>query len=640
MLDTAPLTRGLFEPLSFAGLTLKNRLMMAPMGTCLDRGGFITDETIAYYRRRAQGGVGTITVEGCLVSSDTVGPEPGIHGPQFLPGLRRLVEALSEFDVTVGVQLMHPGRQVLDGPRVAPSPIALNSASPVPHELAVAEIAGIVDDYARAAALAREAGFAFVEVHGAHGYLPSDFLSPLSNRREDEYGGDLQRRARFATEVATAIHSAAGQDYPLVWRLNGDDGAPGGLVLDEAVEVARILQTAGVAALSVSGGTWRTLHLTLAPMHEPRGQLIPLAATIKRAVEVPVIAVGRLDDQRLAERVIAEGHADLIALGRGLIAEPDWPRKIEDGDAESRLRPCIACNACVDLVGRGERARCSVNPEVGREREWRISPASPPRRVMVVGSGPAGLESACIARQRGHHVSLWERDSQLGGKLAIAGTAPSKREVLRFRDYQVQRVKDLEIDVHLGVEVDLEHVVAEAPDAVILAHGADPLVPPIAGIGASHVHDAQDLLRGAATLPADDRVVIVGGSATGCEAAEALIGHVRAVTIVEMGTSIGRGLEAITRRQMLRTLRSDGVEILVSCKVLRIEPEGVVYEDDRGDQTLLVADRVGLAIGWTPRRDPLGGHLPGVEVLVIGDARQPADFVAAVNAGADAGLQV
>src|SRR5881398_2028364 len=219
MLD-APATSRLFQPLSFAGLTVKNRLMMAPMGTCLDRGGFITDDTIAYYRRRAEGGVGAITVEGCLVSADTVGPEPGIHGPQFLPGLSRLVNTLREFDVTVGVQLMHPGRQVVEGPSVAPSPIPLNSAAPTPHELTIGEIKAIVDDYGRAAALARTAGFDYVEVHGAHGYLPSDFLSPLANQRTDEYGGDLDGRVRFVLEVVEAIRAHAGPDFPLLWRLN------------------------------------------------------------------------------------------------------------------------------------------------------------------------------------------------------------------------------------------------------------------------------------------------------------------------------------------------------------------------------------------------------------------------------------
>src|SRR4051812_11632707 len=245
-------TRVLFTPFALGGLRLRNRLIMAPMGTCLDESGHITDATIAYYRRRAEGGVGTITVEGCLVSADTIGPEPKISGPEYLPGLKRLVAALREYDITIGLQLMHPGRQVVEGPSVAPSPVPLNSHAPIPHALGEAEIGGIVEDYAKAADLAREAGFDFVEVHGAHGYLPSNFLSPLDNRREDAYGGSLAGRARFSLEVAQAIVATVGPEMPLVWRINGDDGVEGGFAIDDAVQVSQWLEQAGAAAISVS----------------------------------------------------------------------------------------------------------------------------------------------------------------------------------------------------------------------------------------------------------------------------------------------------------------------------------------------------------------------------------------------------
>ncbi len=252
-------TRTLFEPVQLGPLQLRNRLVMAPMGTCLDESGHITDEAIAYYRRRAEGGVGTITVEGCLVSADTIGPEPKISGPEYLPGLKKLVETLKAYDVTVGVQLMHPGRQVVAGPTVAPSPVPLNSHAPIPHELTEAEIAAIVEDYARAADLALEAGFEFVEVHGAHGYLPSNFLSPLDNRRTDGYGGSLEHRARFSLEVARAIVATGA---PLVWRINGEDAVPGGL---RARRVRRGLAVAG------GGGRDRDLgqrrHLAHAARH-------------------------------------------------------------------------------------------------------------------------------------------------------------------------------------------------------------------------------------------------------------------------------------------------------------------------------------------------------------------------------------
>ncbi len=635
---TRDATRVLFTPFDLAGLRLKNRLIMAPMGTCLDEGGHITDATIAYYRRRAEGGVGTITVEGVLVSADTEGPEPKISGPEYLPGLRRLVEALRSYDLTVGVQLMHPGRQVVHGPTVAPSPVPLNSHAPIPHELTEPEIADIVEDYAKAADLAREAGFDFVEVHGAHGYLPSNFLSPLDNRRSDSYGGSLENRARFSLEVARAIIATVGPKMPLVWRINGDDGMPGGLTIDETVEVSQWLEEAGVAAISVSAGTWHTLHVTLAPMFVPRGHMVEYAAAVKRAVNVPVIAVGRLDDPELAAKVVADGDADLVLLGRALIAEPDWPVKVEEGRF-NELRPCIACNACVDLVGRGERARCSVNPEAGRELEWQVVPAAESRRVMVIGSGPAGMEAARIARIRGHDVSIWERAEQLGGKLEVAGLAPSKREVLRFRDHQSNRLAELGVDIHLNSEVTPEVVTAEAPDVVIVAIGAEPIVPPIPGIGASMVHDAQQLLRGDVSVAPGERVVVIGGSATGCETAEHLTGEGAEVTIIEMRPGVGFGIEAITRRHLIRELKRSGVQMLTGAKVIMIEDDHVLYEAD-GETRSVPADRVALALGFRPAGNALAEQIEAPQVLVLGDASRPADFVSAINAGADAGLAV
>jgi NADPH-dependent 2,4-dienoyl-CoA reductase/sulfur reductase-like enzyme len=374
------------------------------------------------------------------------------------------------------------------------------------------------------------------------------------------------------------------------------------------------------------------------PMEYPDATFLAYAADVKRRVRVPVIAVGRLDDPELAARVVADGDADLVLLGRALIAEPDWPVKVEQGRFDE-LRPCIACNACVDLVGRGERARCSVNPEAGRELEWQVVPTAEARRVMVIGSGPAGMEAARIARLRGHDVSIWERAEQLGGKLEVAGLAPSKREVLRFRDHQSRRLAELGVDIHLGTDVTPEVVAAEAPDVVVVAIGAEPIVPPIPGIGAANVHDAQQFLRGDIHVGAGDRIVVIGGSATGCETAEHLIGTGAHVTIVEMRSSIGHGIEAITRRHLVRHLKKSGVEVLTSAKVIMIEDDHVLYET-AGETRSVPADRVALALGFRPAGTALADRIEGPEVLVLGDASRPADFVHAINAGADAGLAV
>jgi 2,4-dienoyl-CoA reductase-like NADH-dependent reductase (Old Yellow Enzyme family)/thioredoxin reductase len=635
--------RRLAEPFELAGLRLPNRIVMPAMGTGLpEHDGTCNDATIAYYRRRAEGGVGMITLEASLVSPDAygVGPELRLHGEEFVPGLRRLVDELRSSDIPVGIQLWHPGRQTLLGEPIAPSPVPLSSRTPVPHELSREEIRTLVDYYALSAWVSQQAGFDFVEVHGAHCYLPCEFISPLSNRRTDEYGGSLENRARFALEIVEAIRARCGPEFPVMYRISGAEGADGGFEVDDAAAVCRLLEEARVCAISVSAGNWYALHQTIGPMFLPRGFLLGLAERIREAVGVPVIAVGRLDDPVLAESALEDGRADLVAVGRALIADPDWPRRVLAGELD-RIRPCISCNACVDLVANAKAARCAVNPEVGRDHAWRLEPASAPRRVMVVGSGPAGMEAARIARLRGHDVSIWERDPELGGKLDVASRAPSKGTVLTFRDYQARVLEELGVEIHTGAEVVEETVTAEAPDVVVLATGADPLVPPIPGIGGPNVIDAQEILHGRVAVAAGERVAVVGGSATGCETAEWLVAAGAHVTIVEMLPTVGQGIELITRRHLLAELRAAGVSILTDAKVTSIEPFALHFESMLdGTAGTLELDRVATAVGWRPRGPALAGRIGGAEVLVLGDAERPGDFVSAINAGADAGLAV
>jgi NADPH-dependent 2,4-dienoyl-CoA reductase/sulfur reductase-like enzyme len=367
--------------------------------------------------------------------------------------------------------------------------------------------------------------------------------------------------------------------------------------------------------------------------------LVPLAAAIREAVDIPVIAAGRLDDPVLAERVLSDGSADLVAVGRALIADADWPRKVREGRRED-IRPCIACNACVDLVARAEEARCAVNPEVGRDDTWEATPATAPRRVMVVGSGPSGMEAARIARLRGHEVSLWERDPMLGGKLDVASRAPSKRTVLLFNDYQARTLARLGVHIHVGIEVTAETIDAEAPDAVIVATGAEPLVPPIPGLDRPEVVDAQEILLDRIRVEPGERVAIIGGSATGCETAEFLVGTASEIAILEMLPTVGRGIELITRQRIIKELKAAGVRILTESRVTAVDDGRVVYERPDGESETLVVDRVALAIGWRPRGAWLADALNGRDVQVIGDALTPADFVAAINVGANAGLAV
>jgi 2,4-dienoyl-CoA reductase-like NADH-dependent reductase (Old Yellow Enzyme family)/thioredoxin reductase len=626
----------LLAPLQIGPLWLKNRVVMPPMGTGLDDDGLMNDAAIAYYRRRAEGGVGTVIVEALLVDPATEGPEPRIDLPDCLPGLTRLVEELRASEVTVGAQLLHPGRQVLSGRLVGPSAIPINSVAPTPNELTTPEIEQIVEYFADGAARAQLAGFDFVEIHGAHGYLPSDFLSPLANARNDEYGGDLEDRARFPCEIVRAIVARCGEELPVFYRISGDEGLPGGIVIEDAIAASQLLEAEGAACISVTAGNWRSLQVTLAPMFVPRGHLMKLAGQMRRSVGIPVIAVGRLDDPADARHAISAGYADLVAVGRGLIAEPDWTAKVAAG-LEADVRPCISCNACVELVGSGGEVRCAVNPEVGRDHTWRVLAAEHPRRVAVVGSGPAGLEAARLARLRGHEVSLWESDDQLGGKLEAAASAPSKGDVLRFRDYEVRTIEQLGVNVHVGVHVTRDVIDTENPDVVVVATGAGALMPPIPGLDGEGVHDAQALILGDVPVESGQRVAVIGGSATGCETAEFLVARGAEVTILEMAGVIGTGIESITRRYLLRELRTAGVTLLTGARVVSVSGNTVSYVLDDQEHRLEV-DFVAVAVGWRPRGRTLGEALGDREVVLVGDAMRPADFVAAVNAGADAAL--
>jgi 2,4-dienoyl-CoA reductase (NADPH2) len=637
-----PRTSLLFEPLQIAGMSLRNRVVMPPMGTNLaEPGGFVNDATIAYYHRRAVGGVGMLTVEASLIAPEShgVGPELRLHGDEFIPGLRHLSSAVKDAGAVAGIQLWHPGRQTTLTEPVAPSAVAISKRTPVPRALTVEDIGYYTERYAQSARVAQEAGFDFVEIHGAHCYLLCEFLSPVVNRREDEYGGSLANRARWPLAVVAAIREACGPGFPILFRLEGSEHVDGGFDIDEATEVARWLEQAGVACISVSAGTWSSAQWTIPPMSMPRGCLVPLAAQIKRAVDVPIIAAGRLDDPVLAEETLAAGHADLIAVGRGLIADPDWPEKVRSGAAEA-IRPCIACNACADLVGMAKRAQCAVNPEVARDHTWRLVPAERPLRVMVVGSGPAGMEAARIAALRNHDVSIWERADELGGKLDVASRAPSKSEVLRFRSYEARVLEQLGLAIHTGCEVTPATIEREDPDVVVIATGAGALRPAVPGFDGPMVVDAQEILLGTVAIEPGERVAVVGGGATGCETTEMIVDVAGEVSILDMLPALGAGIEVITRRQLLWELRQRGVRLLPGSTVLAVEPGRLVYEGADGSRAELAVDRVALAVGWSARGLALSAQLNGRPAHVIADAARPADFVAAVNAGADAGLAI
>lgn len=487
----------LFDPIAIRGMEVPNRIVMPSMTTRLAApDGEVTPELIRYFAARAQGGAGLIIVEMC--SPDPAGRhrarELGIYHDRFVPGLRELTFRLRAAGSRAAIQIGHAGghtRQDVTGHApVAPSAVPhvvqeVDTRPVVPEALTREGIRAVVQAFAEAAERAKRAGFDAVELHGAHGYLIAQFLSPLDNLRDDEYGGPLRNRARFALEVIDACRKRVG-DFPLIFRFSADEYAPGGFTLEEAKELACWLVEAGVDVLHVSAGCYRSVpsgDLMIPPMAYPEGMFLHLAGAVKGVVRVPVIAVGRLHAPEIAEMAVREGHADMVALGRQLIADPEWPRKVREGRTDE-IRPCIACNTCVDGMREGDRVKCLVNPWAGREGQRRTTAADRPKRILVVGGGPAGMEAATLLAERGHRVVLVERGGELGGQLRLAAKAPLFQNVetrasvvLKFVEFLARQLQRTGVEVKLGEMVTPRFIDELKPEFVVLATGASYRVP-------------------------------------------------------------------------------------------------------------------------------------------------------------------
>jgi len=635
----------LFSPLSIGRLQLRNRIVLPPMGNRYPSfGGKVTERLVRYYVEMAKGGVGLIIVQFASVASAGCSSyyPLGIWDDDQIPGLQRLTEAIHKLETPVLIQLAHVGAMgvsAITGTQpVGPSPVACFNRE-APRELSAAEIHGLVEDFARAAGRAMEAGFEGVELHMAHGYLLQEFLSPLTNRRGDEYGGDLEGRLRFPLEVLAGVREVVGRETPVFCRLCVDEAVPGGIVLEEGVRIAQALEGAGADVIDVTGGGAETFHVSVPSQADPPGgSLLPLATAVKQMAGVPVIAVGKLHDPMVMERVLAEGQADLIAVGRGLIADPELPRKALEGRLGD-IRPCLACNApeCHGRTFRQLSMGCVVNPIIGREASFEFHTAQQRRRVLVIGGGPAGLEAARVAALRGHDVVLCEQEPRLGGQFYLAGQSPHKQMHLALIDYYTRQLAGLNVDVRLETPVDVAKVLAIAPDAVIIATGAKPLVSRLPGLGEEAL-TAWEVLNGA---PVGQTVVIVGGGSVACDTAEYLAVRGHRVTMIEMLPEIAQDMVAWTRRLTMERLVAHDVEILLRCKVLEFEAERLICDRDGVHEILDGIDAVALAIGAV-RHDPLSADVraAGLDPVLIGDCVKPQNAAVAIRQGYEVGLAV
>lgn len=639
--------RAMFTPGRIGRLTAKNRLVFPPIAhNYADGEGHATPRYVAHIERIAEGGVGTIILEAGFVRPDGKGfcRQLGVHADSVVPGLRAMVEAGHRHGALMGIQLFHGGRQAAEkisgAPPVAPSAIPDPVVNELPHELAPVEIGDLVSAFGAAARRARDAGFDFAEIHGAHGYLVAQFLSPFSNRRSDAYGGTPENRRRFLEEIYAAARAATGKNFPITVRLSGEENIPGGLTIDDTVATARRLEELGAAALHISNGNNATYAqgTTIPPMAIPDGVLVPFAERVKAAVAIPVIAVGKLRMPDMVEEVLKKGRADFVALGRSLLADPDWPNKVQSGDV-TRVRHCIACNqGCISQLFAQEAITCTINPEVGREREFARLSGGQGHKLLVAGGGPAGMAAARWGALAGFDVVLHEAHAVLGGQLLAAATAPHRDGWDMLREYLIRELAQLRVDVRLNSTVDAAAVAREKPWATIIATGSRPIRPLLAGAHGMPVVTGRDVLE--KTVPHQGHIVVVGGGCAGAQTAEYLASCGHEVTVVEAEGDVAADAPVDERTLLLGRLQRRGVKLMPNTRLLNIAVGNVVLLSPH-ETRMLPADMVVLCLG-ARSVNALAAAVAdgGGRGRVVGDALRPRKVTEAIAEGALAVLDL
>ncbi len=632
----------LWDEMNIGRLRLRNRAIMPAMGTGYGSpSGTVTDRLIGYLERRAEGGAGLIITEVCAVHQNGKGfpSELGIYDDRFIPGLEKLTSAVKRKGAAVAAQLHHAGREtfaaVIGEQPVAPSPLPSRAVGQLPRELSVAEIEELVGCFAAAARRAREAGFDAVEIHGAHGYLISQFMSPYSNQRDDSYGGDGVGRMRFAREVVREVRSEVGPGFPVIFRLSASELLKGGYDLDYILPLLPSLVEEGVDALHVSCGVYDSPGNPTCPgFHHPQGINVERAAAIKKNVGVPVIVVGKLHDPRHAQKVLEEGKADLVAFGRQHLADPYFLSKAAEG-RYGDIRFCLSCNqGCIErLMFELKPITCTINPSCGNELEEKAIKGKGGGPYLVVGAGPAGLQAAVTLAEAGSEVRVVEREDLPGGQLRAASRPPGKEPLAGWVEWAEHRLRSLGVEVETGLEADAMVLAERNWAGVVSACGAAPVIPELPGVGLPINAEAREVLLG--KREARGRVLVVGGGPVGLETAHYLISKGCMVTVVEEKeyppvlpiTSHGYFLH--------RELREKG-EFFLAAKVLEVH-EGFAAVEVRGEEREIKADLVVWAVGSRPEKEVAKrARELGIDVVEAGDELKPARLLEAVHTGWEA----
>ena len=637
----------MFSPINIGTVTVPNRFVVPPMGNNFaNSDGSLSERSAAYYEARAKGGFGLITIESTVVYSEAKGGprKPCLFTDDVVDSFREVAERCHRYGAKVNIQLQHAGPEgnsKLTGyPLKAASAMASHCGGEIPVAMPTEEVYRLIEAYGDAAARAQRAGIDMVEVHCAHGYLVSTFVSARTNKRTDEFGGCFENRMRLPRLIIENIRRKTG-NMPILCRINARDEGEGGLTVQDAAAVAAYLeQECGVDALNIS----RSIHLhdefMWAPNNTHGGFNADLVTEIKKAVSVPVITVGRYTEPQYAELLVRQGRADLVAFGRQSIADPELPVKARTGHLET-LAPCIACLlGCVPNMLAGRPITCAMNPCVGREAE--IVPAEVQKKVLVIGGGPGGMYAAMMCAKRGHDVILLEKNTELGGHFLVASYPPAKGEIAPAVRSLIVRCREAGVDIRLGVTVTPELVGELKPDAVIVATGSTPLILPIPGLADCGYVNAEDMLTGKYNV--GKKVLIVGGGMVGAEAAEHLAERGHDCDIVEMKPVVGEDIMPEPRKYIMASLEHHRVGQFTNARVSEFFTDGVAYTStlDGSSHELRGYDNVVLAMGYRSN-NTLSAELEKLvpQVIVIGEARQaPGNSMLATGDALNAALAI
>jgi len=634
----------LFSPIKIKTVSLRNRIVLPPMNTNLaEPDGSVSERFIKYYAERGKGGAGLL-----IVSSAYIDPAAKkrigallLHEDRFIPKLREFTNAVHATGAKIFQQLNHNGRLITSSKElktaltgaaaVGPSAIPHLSTGEMPRVLTVEEIKEIVEKFGQCARRAKEAGFDGVELHGTHGYLINQFFSVYSNRRTDEYGGSLEKRMRFPLEVYRRARELTGDDFLIAYRVNAKEFAPIETPLEDVIELCMRLEKEGIDVIHVSAGTGEipaTVIRMIPPGSVPRGCYADFAGAVKAKVNVPVIAVGRINTPEVGEQILREGKADLVATGRALIADPHWPNKALRGEYD-KIRRCIGCNqGCMERLVQEKTVSCLYNPEVGREGE--VSPAAQKKKVWIIGGGPGGMEAAVIASSRGHAVQLFEKGGEVGGQCFLVERPPGKEEFSAVKEFLVSEMKREEVSVTLNEEVNVEKILRSKPDVVILATGSLPLIPEIPGIHGKNVVTAWEVLEG---KKIGKEVVVAGGGLVGVETALFLSKEEKKVTLVEMLEEIAQDAGPLNRARLKEELKETEIEVKCNTKLVKVHERGVTVEGEKGAYDI-PAETIVLALG-AKSQNALLQNLEGKvqEVYSVGDCVSPRKMIDAIHEG-------